>query len=74
MGFSGLNVPSPTRHVSGGAALTLDTSGGFWAPVCQWMDFLNDGVTVIPVYDNYIVDNATTMVTATEFELYAVRD
>ena len=63
--FEGANQPS--------AILTLDTSGQWWAPVCQTANFPSGGVSYMPVGDRF-VDNAVTLVLATEMELYAVRD
>jgi hypothetical protein len=74
MGFAGLNVPSTTSLINTGSALTLDASGSFWAPVCQNTLFAYQSLNIIPVYDNYIVNNGITIVAATEVELYAVRD
>jgi Carbohydrate esterase, sialic acid-specific acetylesterase len=72
-GFSGIVMCLVTQ--AAGSILTLDTGGGqYWATVCQTINFPVEGVSVIPVCDNYYLNNMSSYVTATDMELYAIRD
>ncbi|XP_065679016.1 alpha-latrotoxin-Lt1a-like [Hydra vulgaris] len=53
-GFCGLNLTTTKNFMNSGAVLTLDTSNGYWAPVCTNSIFTVGSTNVIPVYNNYI--------------------
>nr|XP_012563435.1 unnamed protein product [Hydra vulgaris] len=69
-GFCGLNLTTTKSMMNSGAVLTLDTSGGYWAPVCQNINYVYNGQPAMPIFDNYI-QNSTLPFVATKLELYA---
>nr|XP_047142878.1 uncharacterized protein LOC124817118 [Hydra vulgaris] len=50
-GFCGLNLTTTKSMMNSGAVLTLDTSGGYWAPVCQNMNYVYNGQPAMPIFD-----------------------